>query len=323
MVEAAPASYESITVIYNHRKGAEHHAEEIRERLQDTQDAPVNLLQTVKGGSEANAELFDAKLQPGTEIAVRGGEGTWRDTIGALLLEGMEELNGQVSVTSLNQRGKKDKNNKDEEAASNACDIGKSLHGRLDDPALIFGTGLRAVTAYALEGSVVTLTGDKSKGIAGSYIGFGHSALGSGRVNTDEYKKKNSLRRDLEIVAGTLLGKHTFTIIDQQGAEHTLSELSINKGEWMAKYARFDVRHWDEEFRVTPVTPGRLRATYTAVQLLFGNATGENRETPLHFRTSTPAYIHFDGEPPQKIPSWSTVHIGLHPRSYTVLTTKL
>jgi hypothetical protein len=275
----------------------------------------VEVISTVEGGREANAKQLKEVLKPGDAMSVVGGEGTYRDLAGALLLPTFDDLRQEVYVTSMNEGG-------------TACDIGTALHGRDKHPLALFGPGMRAVAAYSLLCSITQPDGDIIQHHAMSYIGNGKSAEATAKVNSDKYIKGKPGLRDVGIVAGVLASKYSFDIVDREGMEAappeaSWSDLTVAKGPRMAKHARFPIHHWENAMWCTPVPAGHGPTLRTAVALPFGRADGFSHTAPLAFTAATSILTHFDGEPPVVIQPGSQVEIGLAPEPYNVLTTQL
>lgn len=295
-----------------HNPSGEKIAEQCADELRASKiGKPVTRLLTRPGGYAANAELLANNLEPGDAIGMVSGDGTFRDIASALVIPGLVRVAPGVSITSL--------------AGGYARDIGRAIHPRRNDPPSKLFSESVAVEAYGMRCDITT-DGETTSHRAMSYIGFGKSAEASQKINTPAYRAMRPTVRDARIGLYALYGSYSFGIIERNEQEtgvRVLSDMTFSKGSRMAKFGRFPVEHWDEEFRVTPVKVGMGSAHMASVGILTGHAAGENRVEPYSFMPTTDVRAHFDGEPPILIPAGSEVSVGLEEQSYTLLTTRL
>lgn len=306
-VIAEAATYDRIVLLHNPWNEAI--ARRCQDELTEWTPAKIAMLGTAAGGYEPNGELLQNQLEEGDALAVVGGDGTFRLAIGSLMLPGMEDLGKRISVTSLNQGG-------------NACDIGRTLHGRWRKrPSQIFNRDLQAVTAYLMDCTIENETGIATYQ-AVSYLGIGKSANQTDRLNNDVYKKGRKIIRDASVVMDACLSDFTFDITTPDEQISTFGDISYAKAPCMAKLVRHQVEIWDPEIRVTPTGKGRLASIRAVGTMLAGKAPGFSTTQPSRFTTKSPVRVHFDGDPSISIPPESLVTIACAPKTYTALTTR-
>jgi len=284
-------------------------AEDCEEELRGARlGVPILRILTQPGGHIPNGEALDTILEPGDALGVIGGDGTYGDVAGGLVVPGLIRAAPDVVVTSLN--------------GGRARDIGKALHRHPHDaPSKLFA-GSKAVEGFALK--TVVLTGDETiTGISMSYNGWGKSAIASARMALPEFKTGNPTIEDMKIGLYALYGKDHFRIVDDSGERRDLGDLTFAKGSRMAKLGRIPTEHWQEDFFVSPVNRGLVAAHVASAGLLSGHPVGNHRKDDYHFTTMTDTWTHFDGDPPVLIPVGSDVTVGLADQSYTMLTTRL
>jgi hypothetical protein len=284
-------------------------AEDCEEELQGARlGVPIVRIPTKAGGYIPNGEALNTMLEPGDAVGVIGGDGTYGDVAGGLVIPGLIRAAQDVAVTSLN--------------GGRARDIGKAQHRHPHDaPSKLF-KGSKAVEGFALK--TVARTGNETiTGIAMSYNGWGKSAIASAKMALPGFKDGTPAIEDLKIGLYALYGKDYLQIIDQDGERRELGDLTFAKGSRMAKIGRLPVEHWHEEFLVSPVKRGLVAAHIASAGLLVGHPVGFSREDDYHFTTMTDTWTHFDGDPPVRIPGGTDVTVGLADQSYTLLTTRL
>lgn len=317
MTQTAIPQLERVGVVFNPtqenaERDAHKAADELRDRL-PLASPHIFVMPTISGGVEANAERLSRIARPGDAYAIRMGDGGFGRFVEAAQSEPMEHLLGDISITSLNSGG-------------NACDIGRSLHGRWNTtPSGIFSRRLQAVTAYTLQCSVKSDENGTQMYNAGLYVGFGKSGKGTEIVNHPDYRRGKKIIRDLGVMTSILSSDIAFDAITDKGDTFALGDLTYSNAPCMAKLGNYPVEMWDPEFRVTPVGKGRQAGAFAAATLLIGKTPGFNTDTPSRFTVGgeSPVQMHYDGEPPILVWPGSVVEVGLAPGTYTALTTRL
>lgn len=306
--EATKPDIERVVVIHN--PSGERLAEQCVDELRASKlGKPVTKLLTRAGGYVPNAELLAETLEPGDAIGMVSGDGTFRDIASALIVPGLVPAASSVSITSL--------------AGGYARDIGRAIHPHRNDPPSKLLSESVAVDAYGMRCDI-TADGEVTSYHAMSYIGFGKTAEATARI--PGLRGQNALIRDAKIGLYALYGSYSFGLLDRSEAEEKMrvvSDLTFAKGARMAKFGRFPVQHWDEEFRVMRVNVGVVSSHIASAGLLTGHPGGENRADPYQFMPTTDVRVHFDGEPPMAVVAGSDVGVGLEEQSYTLLTTRL
>lgn len=272
----------------------------------------TQIVQTEQGGWEAYAETLEPIIngQKGVAVGVVAGDGTFQDIGGAFVRT--PSLAETTYLTSMKRGG-------------NACDIGRAQHSRgAPDPRKPFSTKAHAVDAFALECQLEIPDEDPEAHLAISYLGFGESAHASGRVLEPWYQRcKWNAVRDTKILLGTFLSKHAFAIGDEIASGIMLRSLEFNKGSAIAKHGRVPVHHWEQQYRINPVTASHAATIRTAAGLLVWAGGGFNTEQPYTFTLHSPTPVHFDGDPrPGDLPPGTQVHVGLAEQSYKMLASR-
>ena len=288
-----------VVVVPNHTNASYKLAEAGCENIQDKLGIPTVIHPTVAGGLKANQPNFGNFLEPGDIVGGYFGDGTAKDVLLAL---------GSVPFISL--------------GGGNARDVGRATHHfRNASPSWLIRHS-QLVTAYALECTIKRPNQTDVQNHAMSYIGTGETAYQSGHLDTDKYRLARKGIRDIGVATSALLSKRWFEIIDNDGEQQLLSDLTFAKGPRMAKLARFPIHHWDPAFRVTAIEASPAAKVWTSLGLLAGHAAGITQAEPYTFHTRSGTMMHFDGDPPIEVPAFSDVTVGLHEQTYNLLTTK-
>jgi hypothetical protein len=287
-------------LVPNHTKRSGQLAEQCQDNIQERLGIPTLIQPTIAGGLEANTELFSAVLEPSDIVGGIFGDGTARDVLLAI---------GETPFISL--------------AGGNARDIGRATHRFHNASPSWLIKHSRLTQGYALGCDITLPDGTTTQAHAISYIGAGETARQSGFLDTDEYRQATKGIRDLRVALSSLGSHYAFDILDDDGEERRLSDITFAKGSRMAKIGRFPIHHWDPEFRITPTECSLETQMATAIGLLAGRAAGVNQADPYTFCTLSDTLMHFDGEPPIGVPAQSQVTVGLSGQTYNLLTTRI
>lgn len=282
------AEIQRVVLVHNHTQEAQRLAAASEDELREKLGIYVEAHMSKPGGRMPNAEYLGGILEEGDIVGAICGDGTFRDL--ALSI-------GKTPIISL--RG------------GNARDIGRATHRfRHMSPSWLIRHS-QATEAYAMSCAIQQPDGEVRTEHSISYIGTGETAKQSAFLATDEYRKGIKGYRDLRVGIGSLLSDYYFDLVDNDGEERRLSDLTFAKGSRMAKIGRFPVRHWEPYIRVTPIEEGFAAKSVAAAGLLTGHAAGDYYDEPYTFTPLSQTLMHFDGEPPVLVQPQTEVTVSL------------
>lgn len=297
-------AFERVALVYNlsGRSMAEAAADELRE-----EGIATEIFGTTAGGIEPNAEMLARNLEPGDVVGTVCGDGTFGTIVSAMRRpEVIEATNGILPICPLE--------------GGNANDIRQSMHGRVRRaPSWVVQNGI-VVPSYTIERSV-TREGEVTVDEAVSYFGFGKTGEGSRRLASPEYRLGTFVVKDLKLGFASLFGSGAFDLVDNDGNEKRLGDLTAAKGRVMAKIGKFGVRHLEHEMIVAKTRPNPVSNTLGWTAIVAGLPYGEHT-TRYGFTVLSPVLSHRDGEPPDLLPPSSEVALRVADDPYLLVTTR-
>lgn len=303
-LRASKLAFERVTLVYNPsgRSMAEATAEELREN-----GIAAETIGTVAGGILPNAEMLAENLEPGDVIGTVCGDGTFGTIVSAVRRpEVVEATGGMLPICPLE--------------GGNANDIRQSMHGRVRRaPSWVVQNGI-VVPSYTIERTTVyeneTVTDE-----AISYFGFGKTGEGSRRLASPEYRLGTFVIKDLKLGFASLFGEGAFDLIDNDGNEKRLGDLTAAKGRVMAKIGKFGVRHFDPDMIIAKTRPDPVSSTLGWAAIIAGLPYGKHA-AEYEFTIRSPVLSHRDGEPPDLLPPDSTIKLRVADDPYLLVTTR-
>lgn len=301
---ASKLAFERVALVYNPsgRSMAEAAVDELREH-----GFAADIFGTVAGGIEPNAEMLASNLEPGDVVGTVCGDGTFGTIVSAMRQpEVIEATDGRLPICPLE--------------GGNANDVRQSMHGRVRRaPSWVLQNGI-VVPAHTLERTVVH-EDEAVVDEAVSYFGFGKTGEASRRLASPEYRLGTFVVKDLKLGFASLFGDGAFDLVDNDGREKRLGDLTVAKGRVMAKVGKFGVRHFDNEMIVAKTRPNPVSSTLGWAAIIGGLSYGE-RASQYGFTVLSPVLSHRDGEPPDLLPAGSTVDVRVADDPYLLVTTR-
>lgn len=303
-LRASKLAFERVALVYNPsgRSMAEAAADELREN-----GIAAETIGTVAGGILPNAEVLAESLEPGDVVGTVCGDGTFGTIVSAVRRsEVIETTDGIVPICPLE--------------GGNANDIRQSMHGRVRRaPSWVVQNGI-VVPSYTIE-RTITQDDKAVTDEAISYFGFGKTGEGSRRLASPEYRLGTFVIKDVKLGLASLFGEGAFDLIDNDGNERRLGDLTAAKGQVMAKIGKFGVRHFDQDMIIAKTRPNPVSNTLGWVAIIAGLPYGK-RAAEYGFTTLSPVLSHRDGEPPDLLPPGSTINLRVAEDPYLLVTTR-